>query len=164
MEARVAHLESDVENISVNVAEIKVELRALRDKVDGVGSQLFTSFAQLNGKIDTSIGRLDAKADGSFAHLDAKIDGSFAHLDAKIDSSVARLDAKIDSSSARLDAKVESSVGELRGYCVSQFNAIDGKFERVLDSIATAKVWALTLYIALAVAMFGTMARAFDWL
>jgi hypothetical protein len=34
VEARVAKLESDVENIKVNVADIKADIRGLRDKLD----------------------------------------------------------------------------------------------------------------------------------
>jgi hypothetical protein len=33
----------------------------------------------------------------------------------------------------------------------------------VKDAIASAKVWALTLYAALAAAMLGTLARGFGW-
>ena len=108
-----------------------------------------------------------ARLESDVAHIKtdvAEIKVDLRSIRDKMDSSVARLDTKVDSSVARLEAKIDSSVGELRGYCVSQFAAIDGKFERVLDSIATAKVWALTLYIALAVAMLGTMARGFGWL
>jgi hypothetical protein len=34
----------------------------------------------------------------------------------------------------------------------------------VKDSIASAKIWALTLYIALATVMLGTLARGFGWI
>jgi hypothetical protein len=47
----------------------------------------------------------------------------------------------------------------------------DGKLESlkesigaVKDSISKATTWALLLYIALAAAMYGTMARAFGWI
>ena len=142
MEARIAHLESDVKNISANVAEIRLDLRGFRDK------------------LDSSFTRLDEKIDGLFTHLDGKVGA----LDTKGDSSIPRLHANIARSFAHLDSTIARTVGELRGYCVAQFSAIDGKFERVFDSIASAKIWALTLYIALAVAMFGTMARGFGWL
>ena len=47
----------------------------------------------------------------------------------------------------------------------------DGKLEAlrvsigaVKDSISKATTWALLLYIALAAAMYGTMARGFGWI
>lgn len=40
MEARIARLESDVSHLRTDVGDIKVDLRALRDKVDGVETSL----------------------------------------------------------------------------------------------------------------------------
>jgi hypothetical protein len=102
---RCAHLRTDV-------ADIKVDLRSLRDKSD-------TAYVKLADKIDAAGNRLDTK----------------------IDSLSARLDGRIDALSTQLDAK----------------------FNPLKDSIASAKVWALALYIALAAAMLGTMARGFGW-
>ena len=64
-----------------------------------------------------------------------KMDGMNTKLSERIDGVGAQLNAKIDSLGAQLNAK------------------IDG-----------AKIWALALYIALAAAMFGTMARGFQWI
>ena len=41
---------------------------------------------------------------------------------------------------------------------------MEAKFDLVIAAIASAKVWALLLYIALAAGMFGTMARGFGWI
>lgn len=38
------------------------------------------------------------------------------------------------------------------------------KIDDVKDSIASVKIWALMLYIALAGGLFGTLARGFGWL
>ena len=91
MEARIARLESDVTHLLSDMADIKTDVRSLRDKLDAVGSQLNT------------------KIEGVETRLNAKIDG-------------------------------------------------------LKDSLAAAKVWALFLYITLAAAMLGTMARGFGWL
>ena len=90
MEARIARLESDVAHLREDVTDVKVDLRALRDKLDDVGRQL-------NEKIDSVAGQLN------------------------------------------------------------------GRVENVKDSIASAKIWALTLYIAFAAVMLGTLARGFGW-
>jgi chromosome segregation ATPase len=91
MEARIARLESDVGHLREDVTEIKMDLRALRDKLDDVGGQL-------NEKIDGVAGQLN------------------------------------------------------------------GKIENVKDSIASVKIWALTLYITFAAVMLGTLARGFGWI
>ena len=80
MEARIARLESDVGHLRGDVADIKIDVRALRDKVDDVGTQL------------------------------------------------------------------------------------SAKIETVKDSIVATKIWALTLYIAFAAVMLGTLARGFGWI
>ena len=42
--------------------------------------------------------------------------------------------------------------------------ATAGVKSELLAAIATAKVWAPLLYLALATGTFGTMARAFGWI
>jgi outer membrane murein-binding lipoprotein Lpp len=74
------------------------------------------------------------------AHLESDV----AHLrsdvgDIKVD--VRALNSKIDDVDHRLGAKIEA----------------------VKDSIAAAKIWALTLYIAFAAALLGILARGFGW-
>ena len=63
-------------------------------------------------------------------------------LSERIDSVYTQLNAKIDSTTAQLNAKVDG----------------------LKDSLAAAKVWALLLYIALAAANLGAMARGFGWI
>lgn len=120
MEARIARLESDVAHVCTNVADIKVDLRSLRDKTDTM-----------------------------YVTLVEKIDSVAARLEGKIESDCVRLDSKIDSASDRL---------------TSRMDALDGKLDRLKDSLASAKIWALVLYIAFGAAMLGTMARGFGWI
>jgi hypothetical protein len=47
VEARIARIESDVAHLSTDVSDIKVDLRALRDKVDGVESLMHEKFDSL---------------------------------------------------------------------------------------------------------------------
>ncbi|MEP7246780.1 MAG: hypothetical protein ABI885_24300 [Gammaproteobacteria bacterium] len=77
LEERVAHIQSDV-------AELKVDVRRLDAKIDSLGA------------------RLDAKIDAMGASLDAKIVSLGERLDAKIDAMGQRLDAKIDALSQRM--------------------------------------------------------------
>jgi hypothetical protein len=54
MEERIARLESNVEHIQGDIGEIKVDLRALRDKMD-------TMYTGLSGRIDNLGTTLDGK-------------------------------------------------------------------------------------------------------
>lgn len=98
MEARIARLESDVAHMCTDVADIKIDLRSLRDKINDVDK---------------------------------------------------RLNAKIDDVADRFSGK---------------FEAVDRRFETLQGSIASMKIWTLTLYIVFSGAMLGTMARGFGWI
>ena len=63
------------------------------------------------------------------------------------------LDSKIDSKTAELSSKIDSKTAEL-----------NDKIDALKDSLASAKVWALVLYIALAGSLYATLARGFGWL
>ena len=60
-----------------------------------------------------------------------------------------RLDARIDG----LGSKVDGKADELRA-----------SLDSVKDKLASAQVWALALYFALAGSMLGVMARGFGWI
>ena len=60
---------------------------------------------------------------------------------------------KVDATSTKLSEKIEASTASLNA-------RIDG----VKDSLASAKLWALVLYIALAGSLFATLARGFGWI
>jgi hypothetical protein len=73
----------------------------------------------------------------AYAYLlsSGKIDAFHSELSSKIDAGDSRLSEKIDAVANRLSGKIDS-----------------------------LRVWAVTLYIALAATMLGTMARGFGWL
>jgi hypothetical protein len=64
-------------------------------------------------------------------------------------------------------ARLESDVAHIRTDVADikiDVRTLTAKIENVKDSIGSAKIWALMLYIALAAALFGTLARGFGWL
>lgn len=64
---------------------------------------------------------------------------------------------------ARLEsdmAHVRSDVAEIK----TDLRSLRDRIDRLVESLATAKIWALALYIALAGGLFGTLARGFGWL
>jgi len=64
---------------------------------------------------------------------------------------------------ARLEsdtAHVRSDVAELK----TDLRSVRDRIDRLVESLAAAKIWALVLYIALAGGLFGTLPRGFGWL
>jgi hypothetical protein len=60
---------------------------------------------------------------------------------------------RVDAGHARLSERIDASSSELN-------KKIDGP----RDSLASTKVWALLLYIALAAVNLGTLARGLGWM
>ena len=61
-------------------------------------------------------------------------------------------------------ARLESDVGHVRTDIAEMkldIRSLRGKAEDIKDSVASAKIWALTLYIALAAVNLGALARGF---
>lgn len=75
---------------------------------------------------------------------------------------------------ARLEADVShlrSDVADIKVDLRARFDKVDARMDRmdakvdtIRDSLASAKVWALILYFALAGGMLGVMARGFGWI
>ena len=64
---------------------------------------------------------------------------------------------------ARLEsdmAHVRSDVAEIK----TDLRSLRDRIDRLVESLASAKIWVLVLYIALAGGLFGTLARGFGWL
>jgi len=95
LEDRVARLEVNVEHIQKDVSEMKVDIRRLNDKIDGVDN------------------KLTAKIDGVEEKLTAKIDGVDQRLTGKIDSLKDAL-ATLAINMEKGFANIEKSLGELR--------------------------------------------------
>jgi predicted RNase H-like nuclease (RuvC/YqgF family) len=107
----------------------------------------------------------------------ARLESDVAHIrsdvgDLKSDARTLR--DKIDSLRDQLGAlrdKIEEKTDSLRATLDARFERVDARFERVdarIDtlaaSLASAKVWALALYVALAGSLFGVLARGFGWI
>jgi hypothetical protein len=69
-----------------------------------------------------------------------------------MEARVARLESDV--------AHVRSDVAELK----TDLRSVRDRIDRLVESLAAAKIWALVLYIALAGGLFGTLARGFGWL
>lgn len=80
-----------------------------------------------------------------------------------MEARIARLES--DVAHIRTDvADIKADVRTLRGKLDSAALRLDQKIDGVKDSLSSAKVWALMLYIVQLGFVFGTMARSFGWI
>jgi hypothetical protein len=87
VEDRIGKLEAHVEHIRADVADTKIEVRRLNDKVDGLGQSMSAKTDGVNqtlsGKIDAVDRRLSAKIDegkDALANLALRMEKLFAEL------------------------------------------------------------------------------------
>jgi hypothetical protein len=99
VEDRIGKLEVHVEHIQADVADTKIEIRRLNDKVDGLGETL-------SAKIDDVNQTLSAKIDGAIQTSSAKTDAVDLRLSAKID--------QLKDALASLALNMEKSFAELK--------------------------------------------------
>ena len=112
-----------------------------------------------------STGITDIKADGRVTtqRLDAlqgEVSKNTANLIEGI--GVVRVDLidRIDQSRKELGGKVDSLRGEMTG----RLDAVNDRFDAVKESLASAKVWAVMVYVALVGSLLFVMARGFKWM
>ncbi len=67
---------------------------------------------------------------------------------------------RIDAVRTELTTRIEAVRTEL----TKKIDAIYDDLGKVKDSIASAKIWALTLYVGLAGSLFYALARGFKWI
>jgi chromosome segregation ATPase len=134
VEERLARLESNVEHIQLDVSEMKVDLRRLNDKIDGVDQ------------------RLSAKIDGGDQKLSDKIDSVEQKLSAKIDAVDQKLSARIDSFDQKFTAKFDSLKDQVSGLALT-----------MEKSNSQLRIWAMTFYIGGAGALLTFLAHSLHW-
>jgi hypothetical protein len=70
------------------------------------------------------------------------------------------LDVSLPLTSESLRDRIDS----LRDKMDDRLERLDARIDALAESLASAKVWALVLYVALAGGLLGTLARGFGWL
>jgi len=96
----------------------------------------------------------------------ARLESDVGHLRsdvAEIKVDVRSLRDRIDAVGSQLNARIDAVGSQLSAKIDQYWAQSNAKAESLAGSIASAKTWALTLYIALAAVMLGTMARGFGW-
>lgn len=97
----------------------------------------------------------------------ARIESDVGHLRedvADLKQDLRALRGKIDDMDQRVSDKIEAGDQRLSDKIDAVDLRLSGKIDSLQGAFHSARVWALVLYIALAGAMLGTMARGFDWI
>lgn len=149
VEERVARLEANVEHTRADVADIKIDLRRLNDKVDGAEQRLI-------GKTDGIDQKLIAKIDGFEQRLTGKIEDFEQRLTGKLEGLDQKLTAKIDGFEQRLTFRVDGVEQRLTVFAM----ATEKSFAELKIGRALDRVW----WFLMSGALLGIMARAFKWL
>jgi uncharacterized protein YPO0396 len=84
------------------------------------------------------------------------MDGMRDDLNARIDATNSRMDGMRNDLTTRMD--------NLHKEQTTRIDNVADKLDALKDSLASAKIWALVLYIALAGSMFTVLARGFKWI
>jgi chromosome segregation ATPase len=156
LEDRVARLEVNVEHIQKDVSEMKVDIRRLNDKIDGVDQKL-------TAKIDGVEQRLTAKIDAVDQKLTAKIDAVDQKLTAKIDGVEQRLTAKIDGVDEKLTAKNDSLKDALATLAINMEKGF-AAVEKSLGELRTARGFDRVWHLLTIAGLLSVIARAFKWI
>jgi predicted nucleic acid-binding Zn-ribbon protein len=119
----------------------------IEDRLDITGDEVASALAA-----ETTMEARIARIESDVAHLRedvSDIKQDVRALRDKLDGAEIRLDSKIGGAEQRLGGKIEH---------------LGTRFDVLKDSLHSAKIWALALYVALAATMLGTMARGFGWI
>ena len=106
IEAHIVALHNGLDEVRIDVRELRADYRSLRDKIDQVA-------ASMNAKIDQVAAATNAKIDQVAASMNAKIDQVAAAMNAKIDQVAAATNAKIDQVAAATNVRTDASVAAL---------------------------------------------------
>jgi hypothetical protein len=135
VEERLSRLEATIEHIQSDVSDIRTDLRRTNDKVDAIRSDMHAGFDRVRSEMHTGF-------DGIRSEMHAGLDGLRGEMHAGLNG---------------LRGEMHAEIGGLRKDIYERLDALK-------DSLGSAKIWALLLYIALAASLLGTLAHGFGWI
>ena len=69
VQERVARLEANVDHIRSDVSDMKLDIRRLNDKIDGIDAKLTSKIDGIDAKLTSKIDGIDAKLTGKYDSL-----------------------------------------------------------------------------------------------
>jgi predicted nuclease with TOPRIM domain len=124
-------------DLAVQVAELRADVRHVQSDTTDLKAELRAT----NQRLDA----LSQKTDERFDRLEQKFEERFD----KIDQRFEKTDARVDERFQKVD---------------DRFERLEHKFDQLKKSLASAKIWALGLYIALSGSLLYVLAHGFKWL
>jgi hypothetical protein len=116
-----------------------------------------------NEKVDFDLAVQVAELRADVRHIQSDT----TEIKAELRATNLRLDAliqKTDERSERLEQKFDRRFETNNANIDERFDKVDKRFQKLEESLASAKVWALGMYIALAGSLFYVLAHGFKWL
>jgi chromosome segregation ATPase len=143
---QVATLKLDVDHIKKDVADIKINLKRLEDRL-----------------VEGDKG-LNAKVEGADKRLSDKIDGVGEQLNGKLDGVDKRLNDKIDAVNKDLKDQIAGVDKGLRDRIDAVYLCLSDRLDALQKELSSAKLWAFALYVAQGSVLLFVMAKGFKWL
>jgi chromosome segregation ATPase len=122
---------------ATQVAELRADVRHIQSDTTDIKADLRIT----NQRIDA----LSERVDQRFESFGQMVDQRFESFGQKVDQRFEKVDQRFE--------KVDQ-----------RFEQVDQRLNELKDSLASAKVWALGLYIALSGSLLYALARGFKWL
>jgi chromosome segregation ATPase len=81
-------------------------------------------------------------------------------IKAELRATTTEIKAELHATTTEIRAELHTTTTEIK----TDLRATNQRIDELKDSLASAKIWALGLYVALSGSMFYVMARGFKWL
>jgi chromosome segregation ATPase len=167
VQAQIARLTSDVQHVQTDVADLKVGLRRVEDRldtmngrIDGVNTNIYRLEVKLTDKMEGIRSEQAGKTEAVRSDLSGAIERFRSEFNEKLDSFRSGFNEKLDSFRSEFNEKIDG----LRSEFNEKIDGLRSEIDGLRSEISSLKVWALTLYIAQAGSLLFVMAKGFKWL
>jgi uncharacterized coiled-coil protein SlyX len=130
-------MEARIARLESDVAHIRTVMEDLKTDLRSLRDRMDVWFDAVSKKFDAINERFEA--------INKSVNNRFDGVNERFEGVYKKFDAMNDKFDRR-------------------FDAVDTKIDKLRDSLASAIVWTVTLYVALAGALLGTLARGFGWI
>ncbi len=113
--------------------------------------------------VEDSVEARIARLESDVGHIQSdisEIKTDIRGLRDRVDEANVRLPERIDALRASLEARLDRSEHSSG----TRFDAIDRRLDLLSESIATTRIWMMTLFLSFSGVMLATMARGFGWI
>jgi len=91
VEDRLGKLEAQVEHIRTDISDLKVDVRRLNDKIDGVDKRLCDKIDEVDKRLSGKIDEVDKRLNGKIDEVDKRLGGKIDNLRESMDQQFTKL-------------------------------------------------------------------------